>query len=982
METFIEPICTLFCKQVEEKTVKQEFIIHLLYVIRNAYKSFRFDSQIYYALVDRVLGTLITLGVYRLPAESSPDYGQIFTLAEEIIENFDGDIHFELISKLVRLDYRVLLAKLDTIWKFILASEKIDMTPYVATLFDVFISNKMTYTLIENLFLAFDASQNVENSLLVLPTFRAKFKESIIKLGPSQIIPFMQMIIDNTESRIKHDSDFIIFPLTMFGFNVIINDSNFGNVEKLAKRACHTIIKPSIEREITAANCQLYYAMSTCIKRTEEFSSDIYTLKSITPENQELLIDYRDGTGLTLEQVEKMYSKISYRLKAIISYVIFQRLYTFNQQLMINPNRDLELYFGKLFDFLKKEFLSVASHEQGQWNGYIESVNSKQEYAIMLWYLVTRNFGQMVPYLTADSFTQVIDFLLVQKLEQLDSMHETSLFTMGKITQEFWDDSELFEFVSIRPIFQSVLFERILQGLDEQTKSKVLKDEYPPLKKIDNEFIRLITHFPKKYFESAYYAKMVRVLVWYLKSSRNESFKATISSILSSFVKREELESAAQFFSEDLSELPSDFTEHVIRSRVDSTKHRAKVVDFFTQVFAEDDANLKRICCRILTNKFDQIIPQKFNDRFDENEQLKLKPMSAVITELLPSIPEYKCDDRSLQLLLQSQVALVTNTTVTNEKLFSKTKKLVADESSIQNVIDAVTLFGATCELSGKLFQRAFEKSIPNATLMARLVSRADLSQQLVILKLLLAYMEDAPQLDLVQACQVFLENCQLSVIIPAKHTEILHTLAHVMHNQPGAEITAAVGQLCIVLVNMVNQKISPSAKTHLLDILRSCVAVNGAVFSNTCDLIDHMFRYNIFPVKFAPLLVDIMKRLLEKLFDTELIQSQENVQDLGQLYDRLSHYKMLSQFYEQIVFDFVSVVGKHQVRLSQRSQRIDDSELVKRRSVQALCSSGFYELLMQCSGRVRKIISERLEGSYFHRQLFVDMCNNSAEKQ
>lgn len=59
-----------------------------------------------------------------------------------------------------------------------------------------------------------------------------------------------------------------------------------------------------------------------------------------------------------------------------------------------------------------------------KWNGYIESIDTKSEYIVMLWYLVTNNFSQIVPYLNSVNFEQIIDFLLVQRLRDINNIEE------------------------------------------------------------------------------------------------------------------------------------------------------------------------------------------------------------------------------------------------------------------------------------------------------------------------------------------------------------------------------------------------------------------------------------------------------------------------------------------------------------------------------------------------------------------------------
>lgn len=85
------------------------------------------------------------------------------------------------------------------------------------------------------------------------------------------------------------------------------------------------------------------------------------------------MIDYRDGTGLTLSFIQSSYQHMPYRLKAILAYIVFQRLYTFNQQLMISMGvgddiKFLENGFARLFGFVKGEFMKEVGkgHDESE----------------------------------------------------------------------------------------------------------------------------------------------------------------------------------------------------------------------------------------------------------------------------------------------------------------------------------------------------------------------------------------------------------------------------------------------------------------------------------------------------------------------------------------------------------------------------------------------------------------------------------------
>ncbi|KAL0479767.1 hypothetical protein AKO1_000726, partial [Acrasis kona] len=105
---------------------------------------------------------------------------------------------------------------------------------------------------------------------------------------------------------------------------------------------------------------------------------------------------------MTLQEMIDMNNKTSsggYKLKAIQSFIIFQRLYTFNQQLMISrgigeESNHLRDGFENLFNHIRLEFTresqtcSAEALERANWNGYIENVQDQPSYVVMLWYLV------------------------------------------------------------------------------------------------------------------------------------------------------------------------------------------------------------------------------------------------------------------------------------------------------------------------------------------------------------------------------------------------------------------------------------------------------------------------------------------------------------------------------------------------------------------------------------------------------------------
>lgn len=57
--------------------------------------------------------------------------------------------------------------------------------------------------------------------------------------------------------------------------------------------------------------------------------------------------------------------------------------------------------------------------------------------------------------------------------------------------------------------------------------------------------------------------------------------------------------------------------------------------------------------------------------------------------------------------------------------------------------------------------------------------------------------------------------------MIQTAHTSVLHALAQLTQRNHSLKISAAVTQLCVVIINMINYKCSAAAKSDLVDILK-----------------------------------------------------------------------------------------------------------------------------------------------------------------
>ncbi|KAL0479768.1 hypothetical protein AKO1_000730, partial [Acrasis kona] len=168
------------------------------------------DSTTFIRLANGALEAFMSTGSYRLPHEASNDYKQVLLLADEILQHLeshpDDPISYQVLSTMIQFDHRTLSNRFDRIWTVLLRlnanqfdAVRLDLILNVT--FDVFINVKATFTLIDRLFESLDEKSN-RTPLLQFPTFREKFKQCVQKLSPSQIVPFYQMLIDNTLMRI------------------------------------------------------------------------------------------------------------------------------------------------------------------------------------------------------------------------------------------------------------------------------------------------------------------------------------------------------------------------------------------------------------------------------------------------------------------------------------------------------------------------------------------------------------------------------------------------------------------------------------------------------------------------------------------------------------------------------------------------------------------------------------------------------------
>ncbi|KAL0488236.1 hypothetical protein AKO1_008904 [Acrasis kona] len=869
------------------------------------------------------------------------------------------------------------------------------------------------------------------------------------------------MLIDNTLMRIDRFQDgigLLMYPLTTFGFNVIINESNFSQLENMSKSTTSTIVKPLL-KQMNAINVQLYYAMSSLIKRTEEFSSDIFSFKPLRGNGHKYLIDFRDGSGMTLQEMIDMNNKTSsggYKLKAIQSFIIFQRLYTFNQQLMISrgigeESNHLRDGFENLFNHIRLEFTresqtcSAEALERANWNGYIENVQDQPSYVVMLWYLVTHNFSQLVPYLSESHFENIIDFLIVQRSVTNDRRSNGSdgnqqgivtAHNMSNITLDFWNDSNVFEFDSIVGLFQSALINRLLENVpDQQLIESLKKGDFEKTCDdvgVPTAYVRLLCLFPRHYFDPLFYSWLTQLLLWFARICKDDQQDLfVVYEQLNKIVNGQELqaEQASKIFEPSLIESCHDakcFVRYVLRSKLDSCRtkvQRSTMVDYCKQMLNHEQ--ISSSVCRVLCDKFDDTIPQKFSDRFDVlTMDIKVKNISAVLSMMtLEDCATLR--DESMHILLSLQCAfghlaskshssIELNLQESSNRVLNALRKNQVDQDYLSRIVDAITLFGWNNLVSPwtppfEIFSLLFNHLLQNETLMARFALRCDPPQQITLFKLItqrIMHPQDSKQaLVSLRSCQVFLENCDMHLIINTHHSNVFSGVSYLLSNNSDLKIGVTAGRLCIAVVDMVSHKCCNASKSNLINIVVSLVdncinnsqsdLLNGCeLFDTVCDLLDHMFRLNIFSMAFAPVLVQVLNKLVSLLCRTMSVgvldgdvgtdRVSNMVVSISKVYERLSRSKSLNPFYEQIIYDFVHVVGQHQFevnsnrRVSEQEKKVVD---FKRQGLKNLCGKGFSDLLLHCSGKAKTSIGTRFSKNYFHKQLFIEMCSAASDQ-
>jgi hypothetical protein len=400
--------------------------------------------------------------------------------------------------------------------------------------------------------------EDIQYSLLQLPEIKLYFKQGIQLLSTTQIVQYFEMVIKNVQSRIEVEDiltkslnlELLLMPLVTFAFQVVINEANFRPLQNLAKQVARSIVAPLMEYSLNTINqgsddktfhevLKLHYALTVLIKRTTEFSSDVYTYKPVnidkSADGEDYFIDFRletdqmevdsennsntingyrmsDIAGLTLR---KLFKKLSYSSRALLCYLLFQRVGLFYQQTMILKSNNLNIEEQKnqnnseVLQFMEKNlshYLTFLNHELFKsmkkhsasttaWNGEVSQVTSVEKYIVMLWFLLTRNLSQFIQFLQDDDLLVVFKFMINQMEAEPDygqilSKNEHNLRTA---TESVWNNRSL-EWLDVdknRQLFFTIFYERLKKDIKSIQKDKnvtrILKKIKNGLSPIDTE---------------------------------------------------------------------------------------------------------------------------------------------------------------------------------------------------------------------------------------------------------------------------------------------------------------------------------------------------------------------------------------------------------------------------------------------------------------------------------------------------------------
>ena len=543
---------------------KQSFIFSIMWLTFLEYQRENLSRSKFIELLTQFFDIIQKFDIYKMTSENSVPFKFLGGIVYRVFVNmfiFETDslsfdetkVMMECLRYIINTDYRFLDGYFSYIWKMILKVkpsdiEALNINGFVGDMLNIFVSFSRGRNAFDDMFAAVDMltksadiNTNFDFPIIQLESFRNNVKNLILNIAPTDIVIYFKYLIEIINKRLDTYNDnltnklmvLLVFPLTSFGFHVSLNESNYKKLQKLAKTTCSQIVKRLLNRELDdrnqAAVIQLYYAMSNIIHRSEEFSSDVFSMKEIeNSSSEDFLVNFHDGTGYTMsnfgtsgKSFKKVFKKLSFKNKGIFCYIIFRRMMSINQQInirqhnLITSNQDMYSYetsesrkeqkilmksFKKYFEFIQNQFNALTQLHHFEmndfteeeissfdWGGFIENIVDEKKYLSMLWYLIASNFLYIVPYCEADYLNNLSRFMISQLVNAIrmkkNKIHSLP-FTLERVTLDLWKDDLLFEKKEIQYSFEQFLYEQVSNSVahvgglvfnDQKKWSKKLK---------------------------------------------------------------------------------------------------------------------------------------------------------------------------------------------------------------------------------------------------------------------------------------------------------------------------------------------------------------------------------------------------------------------------------------------------------------------------------------------------------------------------
>ncbi|KAG2386240.1 hypothetical protein C9374_002686 [Naegleria lovaniensis] len=503
--TFLTESTNLYIK------TKQAFMFSIIWLIFLEYNKGNIQQEDFFSLLETLLRILHDFDIYKTASENSVPYKFLEGLVNRVFRNI---LIFELDSlttsqvkqimtclrRVIITDYRIIEGYYSYIWKMVLKIQQRDieafhLSEFMGDMLSIFVHFAKGKQAFDDLFSAID---------MIHQSFRNSIKSLVQNIAPTDIVIYFNYLIDLVNQRLDEYGEqeakrllvVLLFPLTSFGFYVTLNESNYKKLQKLAKQCCTKIVKRlmnlGMSEQNQAAVIQLYYSMSNIIYRSEEFSSDVFSMKDINNHNgEDYVINYYDGTGLTMNSFingkpfKDVFQTLSFKNKGIYCYIIFRRMMSINQQVnirkhnLITSNQELYSYetqeskteqelltqnFQIYFDFIQNELNSYMhlhkfkdedfSHEEissYDWGGFIESIDNEKKYLSMLCYM--RNLSQFM-------LTQLINAIRIK-----GNSFKLLPYSLERVTLDLWKDDMLFEQRDVQDSFEEFLYNEVKKSI-------------------------------------------------------------------------------------------------------------------------------------------------------------------------------------------------------------------------------------------------------------------------------------------------------------------------------------------------------------------------------------------------------------------------------------------------------------------------------------------------------------------------------------